>query len=81
MWGGDGGLDQIGFFLKFSPPIAFNNDPPDYENCKEHLPTHLIFTPSLHYFQPSMHKHKTLDQLIYSQEYAKISIVKNVKCY
>ena len=31
---------------------------PDYEICKEHLPTNLIFTPSIHDFQPSIHKQK-----------------------
>ena len=39
-------------FWEFLPSIALNNDPTDYENCKEHLPTHLIFTPLLHDFQP-----------------------------
>lgn len=41
------------------PPVSFNNDlPPDYENCKKHLPTLLIFIPSLHDFQPSVHNTK-----------------------
>ena len=51
---------------KFLPSIAFDNDPPpDYENCKEHVLTHLIFTPSLHDSQPSIHKHKTWNRRIF----------------
>ena len=50
---GGRGRGQIALFT----PIAFNNEPPppiDYEICKEHLPTHLTFTPSLHDFQSSI---------------------------
>ena len=36
--------------------------PSGYENCKEHLPTLLIFTPSLYDFQPSIQKRKTWNQ-------------------
>ena len=57
-----GGLrGQMAFFGNFYPPVAFNNHPRDYENCKEYLPTHLIFTLSLHDFQP-LHTHKTWKQ-------------------
>ena len=43
-------------FLETLPLIAFNNDPSlqDYENCTEHLPTPLTFTPSLYDFQASI---------------------------
>ena len=54
-----GGGRSNHIFWKLLPSIAFNNEPQDYENCNEHLPTHLIFTPSPHDFQPLIHKHKT----------------------
>ena len=51
--GGGGGWSHC-IIWKFLPPVAFNNaPPPDYKTCKEHLPTHFIFTPSLHDSQPS----------------------------
>lgn len=47
-----GVLDYI--FWKSFPPIALDNDLTYSGKCKEHLPTHLIFTLSLHDFQPSI---------------------------
>ena len=45
---------QIAFFGKFYPLELMTPFTPDYENCKEHLPTHLTFTPSFRDFQPSI---------------------------
>ena len=60
-----GGLrGQMAFFGNFYTSVAFNNHPRDYENCKEHLPTHFIFTLSLHDFQP-LRTHKTWKQRIF----------------
>ena len=41
-------LNYRGVQMMTPPP------PPDYKNCKEHLPTQLTLTPLLHDFQPSI---------------------------
>ena len=53
--GDDGGGTNC-IFWKILPLRALLMTPftPDYENCKEHLPTHLTFTPSFRDFQPSI---------------------------
>ena len=50
---GLGGGVKLLFFGNFYPLWLLIMTPiPDYENCKEHLPTHLTFTPTFHDFQP-----------------------------
>ena len=53
---GLGGGVKLLFFGNFYPLWLLIMPPtPDYENCKEHLPTRLTFSPLLHDFQPQCH--------------------------